>query len=86
MNYIDERVLEEAKYIIETNNTIRKTASVFKISKSTIHKDISYRLKDINKEMYLEIEKILKEHIENRHIIGGQSTKEKYLKLKLNRG
>lgn len=85
MNYINERVLKEANYIIETNNTIRETAKVFKISKSTIHKDISYRLKDINKNKYIEIEKILKHHIETRHILGGQSTKEKYKKLKLDR-
>ena len=86
MNYINERVLEEANYIIETNNTIRETAKVFKVSKSTIHKDISDRLKSINKQKYIEIEKILKQHIETRHILGGQSTREKYKKLKLDEG
>lgn len=77
------RVLEVTNYIISTKDTIRNTAKIFKVSKSTIHKDISDRLMDIDYTKYLLIEDILKSHIETRHILGGQSTKLKYEKLKL---
>jgi len=80
---IIDRVLNVSNYIIDTKNTIRKTANVFKVSKSTIHKDISDRLIDIDYNKYLVIESILKNHIETRHILGGESTKLKYEKLKL---
>ncbi len=80
---IINRVLEVSNYIINTKDTIRNTARVFKVSKSTIHKDISDRLIDIDYNKYLIIEDILKNHIEIRHILGGQSTKLKYEKLKL---
>ena len=77
------RVLEVTNYIISTKDTIRNTAKIFKVSKSTIHKDICDRLMDIDYTKYLLIEDILKSHIETRHILGGQSTKLKYEKLKL---
>ena len=77
------RVLEVSDYIINTKNTIRNTAKVFKVSKSTIHKDISDRLRDIDYSKYLLIEDVLKNHKETRHLLGGQSTKLKYEKLKL---
>lgn len=80
---IINRVLEVANYIIDTKKTIRDTAKVFNVSKSTIHKDLSNRLVDIDYPKYLIIEGILKKHIETRHILGGQSTKLKYEKLKL---
>lgn len=83
---IINRVLEVSNYIINTKDTIRNTAQVFKVSKSTIHKDISDRLMDIDYSKYLIIEDILKNHIETRHILGGQSTKLKYEKLKLLNG
>ena len=75
--------MEVSNYIINTKNTIRDTAKVFNVSKSTIHKDISDRLIDIDYNKYIIIEDILKNHIETRHILGGQSTKLKYEKLKL---
>ena len=77
------RVLEIADYIINTKDTIRKTAKVFNISKSTVHKDISERLIEIDYDKYLKTKKILEKHIETRHIIGGESTKLKYQRLKL---
>lgn len=82
MNNIDYRVQEVADYIIKTQSTIRKTAEIFNISKSTVHKDIRERLKYVDKEKYGIIENIFKNHIETRHILGGQSIKKKYLKLK----
>lgn len=80
MEEITKRVLEEAQYIIDTNKTIRETAKIFKVSKSTVHKDIKERLTHINKELSNEIEKILKHHIDIRHIRGGESTRKKYQK------
>lgn len=81
---IKTRVMEEAKYIIETKETIREIGKKFKVSKSTVHKDLSDRLKKIDKKLYSEVEKILKYHTDIRHIRGGQSTKNKYLKQKEN--
>lgn len=81
---IKTRVIEEANYIIETKQTIREIANKFKVSKSTVHKDLSDRLKQIDKELYNEVEQILEYHTNIRHIRGGQSTKNKYLKQKQN--
>lgn len=78
---IKNRVLEEAKYILESNKTVREIAEVFKISKSTVHKDLKYRLKLIDYDMFLKVEKILLFHKKIRHIRGGESTRKKYLNL-----
>lgn len=78
---IIKRVLEEADYMLNTKNTIRQIASVFNVSKSTVHKDLHERLRDINFELFEQIDCILKYHIDVRHIRGGQSTKKKYKKL-----
>ncbi len=79
--YIMNRVLEEANYMIENESTVRDIAEIYSVSKSTVHKDLQDRLKDINIALHGEVDKILKHHIEIRHIRGGQSTKAKYLKL-----
>lgn len=80
METIKKRVLEEAKHIIKTNETIRETAKKFSVSKSTVHKDLQERLKNVNIEMYKQIEEILIYHTNIRHIRGGESTKKKYEK------
>lgn len=80
MNYINERVIKEADYIIESNETIRKMASIFNVSKSTIHKDLHERLYYIDKDKFRKVEKILNYHTNIRHIRGGESTRLKYLK------
>ena len=67
-------------YIIETEKTIRKTAEHFKISKSTVHKDLQESLKFISPAMKEKIDKILEKHLSIRHINGGIATKEKYAK------
>ena len=69
-----------ANHIIDTNDTIRKTATIFKVSKSTVHKDINERLIIINKNKYLKIKKIMNNHIETRHIKGGESTRQLFLR------
>ena len=80
--YIVKRVNDIADYIIDTKKTIRDTAKIFMVSKSTVHKDMQDRLKKINIELYNKVNKIFKYHIEIRHINGGEATKQKYLKLK----
>ncbi len=77
---ISRRVIDEAEYIIKTNNTIRDIAKVFKVSKSTVHKDLHDRLIDIDKNLYLRVSDILQYHIDIRHIRGGESTKKRYKK------
>ncbi len=67
--------------MIDTGDTLREIAKVFKVSKSTVHKDLKDRLKKIDDELYVKIQKILKYHIDIRHIKGGESTKKKYLKM-----
>ena len=78
---IIKRVLDEANYMLKTKETIREIAIIFNVSKSTVHKDLHERLRDINFDLFEEIDSILKYHIDIRHIRGGQSTKKKYEKL-----
>lgn len=80
---IIRRVLDEATYMLNTKQTIREIATVFNVSKSTVHKDLHERLKEINIELFDKVDSILKYHIEIRHIRGGESTKEKYKKVDL---
>ncbi len=82
MNDMKTRVLKEAEYILKTGYTIREIATYFKVSKSTVHKDLHERLKKIDKEIYKQVDTILKYHTDIRHIRGGESTKKKYLKMK----
>lgn len=81
-NKMYKRILTEAKYIIETKETIREVAKVMNVSKSTVHKDLHERLLYINKELYDEVKDILDYHITIRHINGGNATKLKYLSLR----
>ena len=74
-DYIEERVLEVAQYIIYSRATIRKTAKVFGVSKSTIHKDMTERLPKINPDIAEEAKSILDLNKAERHIRGGKATK-----------
>lgn len=76
--YIEERTVELAKYIIENKCTVRDAAKKFGISKSTVHKDITERLKEINGRLAEEVRVILVENKQERHIRGGYATREKY--------
>lgn len=82
MSDVNTRAILFAQYIIRTKATIRKTAEVFAISKSTVHNDLQKRLVKINKELYTSVKKILDEHFKNKHINGGNATKEKYKQKK----
>lgn len=75
---IKEKILKESDYIIINKTNIRQTSKIFKISKSTLHKDITERLYKIDKERYKKVRQILNNHLSNRHILGGLSTKLKY--------
>lgn len=77
------RALEEAKYLINTDSTIREVAKIFDVSKSTVHKDMRDRLPLISDEMYSEVSSILEYHIDIKHIRGGEATKRKFLGKKL---
>lgn len=81
-NKIIKRVVDEATYMIESEDTIRNVAKKYKVSKSTVHKDLNERLLDIDKILYEKVVQILLKHINIRHIRGGESTRLKYLNLK----
>ena len=74
------RAVELGEYILDTGATVRATAKVFKISKSTVHKDVSERLKEEEPELYLQVKEILEKNKSERHIRGGMATKAKYKK------
>ena len=76
--YIEERVLLIARYIIDNNATVRQAAKYFGISKSTVHKDTTERLEYLNPSLALEARKVLNQNKSERHIRGGLATKEKY--------
>ena len=80
-DYIEERAVEIAGYIVETKATVRQAAKKFGISKSTVHKDVTDRLIQINPALAGEARKILDVNKEERHIRGGLATREKYLHM-----
>ena len=79
-DYIEQRVLEIAAYILETGATVRCCARRFGISKTTVHKDMRERLPAINPGMARRVDAVLRKNREERHIRGGQATREKYLR------
>lgn len=79
-DYISERVIVLAEYIIENKCTVRDAAKKFGISKSTVHKDVTERLHKINIDLYNRVQPILAINKAERHLRGGMATKEKYLK------
>ena len=80
-DYIEEREVEVACYIIETRATVRQAAKKFGVSKSTVHKDCAERLRMINPSLAMEVRKVLDVNKQERHIRGGLATKEKYLHM-----
>ncbi len=79
-DYIEERAVEIATYIIEQKATVRQTAKQFGISKSTVHKDVTERLKGINMNLAQQAREVLDQNKAERHIRGGMATREKYLR------
>lgn len=79
---IKERVRETAAYIIESGATVRAAAAVFDVSKSTVHSDMTVRLPLLDAGAYRAVKAILDKNREERHLRGGESTKEKYSKMR----
>ena len=78
--YMEERARMCAEYILATGTTVRGCAAHFNISKSTVHKDVSERLKDIDEELYERARAVSDKNLSERHIRGGIATRQKYLK------
>ncbi len=76
-----DRIIDEANYIIKTGATVRTAAKIFGVSKSTIHKDVSERLKKIDKILYKKVKKVLDKNLSERHLRGGEATKKKFKSL-----
>ena len=83
-DYIKERTLKIAHYILETRKTVRVIAKEFGVSKSTVHKDLTEPLPDITPELANAVQEILDYHKSIRHLRGGEATKQKYRKEEAN--
>lgn len=81
-NVIDDRATKLGEYIVENQATVRCAAKQFGISKSTVHKDVSQRLKYIDRGLYRDVKNVLAVNKAQRHIRGGMATKKKYESLK----
>ena len=80
MQDIHDRACQLAVYMIETGGTVRSAAQKFGISKSTVHKDLSQRLRQYNPALYHQVKQLMDENKAQRHIRGGMATREKYRK------
>ena len=78
-DFIEKRACDLAVYVIETGATVRAAAQHFGISKSTVHKDLTHRLKQYNHSLYVQVREILDRNKQERHIRGGMATRKKYL-------
>ncbi len=78
---VEERAVQLGEYIAKNNATVRLTAKKYNVSKSTVHKDVSERLKTINMPLYKQVRQVLDTNKQERHIRGGKATKEKYRKI-----
>ena len=78
-DYIAQRAMDIATYIIQHNTTVRQAAKQFGVSKSTVHKDVGERIGYINPALAKEVRKVLEQNKCERHIRGGLATREKYL-------
>ena len=83
MDYSKERCEAVAIYMLENKATVRGTATYFGISKSTVHKDVSKTLRRVNPMLHKEVEKLLLFNKSERHIRGGEATKQKYATKKV---
>lgn len=81
-NVIDDRATKLGEYIVENKATVRCAAKQFGVSKSTVHKDVSQRLKYIDHSLYRDVKNVLAVNKAQRHIRGGMATKKKYESLK----
>lgn len=77
-DYITQRVVSEAEYIVQSGATVRAAAQHFNISKSTVHKDVTERLEYVDKALASMVKQVLAKNLSERHIRGGMATKNKY--------
>ena len=77
-DYITERVIKEGEYIIASNCTVREAATYFSISKSTVHKDVTERLAEVDNKLCEQVREVLDKNLSERHIRGGLATRHKY--------
>lgn len=77
-----ETIIEMANYILENQTTIRATGKAFNTPKSTVHHNLSRKLKFINYPLFLQVKKLMEKNFKIKHLHGGESTKNKYQKLK----
>lgn len=84
--YIEERVLGIAAHLLETGATVRAAAGKFKISKSTVHKDVTERLVELNPSLAKQVRRVLQKNMEERHIRGGEATRQRYCRQSGGRG
>ena len=76
---LEKRAVLLAQYMIEHKATVRQTAAVFGVSKSTVHKDVTEKLRHEDRELYNAVKKVLERNKSERHLRGGEATKQKYL-------
>ncbi len=81
-NTTQERAVMLARYIAETNSTVRQCAKVHGISKSTVHTDVTKRLGGIDKDLQEQVRRVLEKNKEERHLRGGMATREKYKQIR----
>ncbi len=81
-DYIEQRVIEVSKYILATRATVRQVAYFFGVSKSTVHKDVTDRLPRINQDLARQVKKVLEYNKAERHLRGGEATRQKFLLLR----
>lgn len=77
-DYIRKRVVDISHYIVDTKATVRQAAAVFGVSKSTVHKDVTERLPRVSKELAKKVKRVLARNKAERHIRGGEATRQKY--------
>lgn len=86
LNYaVSDRILKEAEYIVLKNATVRETAKVFGVGKSTVHSDMTKKLKLIDEDYYQRVKEVLFVNLSERHIRGGMATREKFKRNKYTR-
>lgn len=85
MHYYDvrERIIAEGEYLADSLSTVRETAIKFSVSKSTVHKDLSLKLKDIDEELFARVQAVLSINLAERHVRGGEATRKKHKEKKL---
>ena len=86
LNWLENRICEEAEYIVEHRATVRDAAKILCIGKSTVHKDVTERLKTINPGLYRAVREILNTNKAERHLRGGKATRDKYAHLRQRAG